>query len=68
LTQRKKGLDIFFMEPKIFLCRRGPGPAAQELALDEEIPSPSGPRVQGLIPDQCCQIAEISVAELEREG
>jgi hypothetical protein len=24
--------------------------------------------VQGLIPDQCCQIAEISVAELEREG
>ena len=23
------------------------------------------PRVQGLIPDQCCQIAEISVAELD---
>ena len=38
------GFKILFfqMGPKIFLWGGGPGPAAQELALDEEIPSPSG--------------------------
>ncbi len=60
------GFKILFfqMGPKIFVWCGGPGPAAQEPAPDEEIPSSSG---QGLIPDQCCRMAEISVAELEKE-